>query len=103
MFKLTYKSVLIILLISFIAMNTGFLMFIHLNNVKHQEHHNHNECQICQQSLLSSKKAIVQSKSAIQEIEPFADFILFIIQKKRGIFEFQSFFTRGPPAAFINS
>lgn len=84
-------------------MSTGLLIFIHLNNVKHQEHHNHNECQICQQSLLSSKKAIVLSKSAIQKIEPFVDFILFIIHKIPDTFEFQSFFTRGPPASFINS
>lgn len=84
-------------------MNIGLEMFMHIHNVKHQGHHDHSKCQICQQLLISSKKAIIPPATLIQKIQPFLGYAIFIIQKVVSGFEFQSFFTRGPPAVFINS
>jgi hypothetical protein len=91
------KSLLIIMLISFVAMTTGFSIFLHLHNVKHQEHNSHNECVICQNSLLSSQKAIIESETTIKNIELNSHYVQFFTQEEKTTTKFLLPLLRAPP------
>ena len=80
-------------------MNTGLLMFVHMHNVKHQEQHNQSECAICQHSLLSSQKAIIESETIIKNIELYSHYVQFSTQKEKTTTKFLLPLLRAPPYA----
>ena len=98
MHNLARKSLLIILLISFTAMTSGFLMFIHMQNVENQENHNHSECMICQYSLLSSKKAIIEPDTKIHNVELDLSYVQLHFDEIITSTNFHSTSSRAPPA-----
>ena len=78
-------------------MSMGFLMFIHMLGTKHFEHHNPDECQICQQSLISSHKAIIESEIIIITNELFLHKVQFYTQHPKTRTKFLLPLLRAPP------
>ena len=75
----------------------GLFIFIHMHNVAHQEHHNHNNCHICQQSLLSSKKAIIAPVTQIKHIELNPYYVQLLYQEIITRTKLHSTCSRAPP------
>ena len=91
------KTVLVISMLSFAAMTTGLVMFIHLHNVEHPEHHNHDNCQICQNSLVSSKKAIIEPAAQIKHIALNPYYVQLYFQEITTTTRLHSTCPRAPP------
>ncbi len=101
MLKPARNIMLILALTCFISMATGLTLFVHIISLDQHEHHDHSKCPICQQSLLLSKKAVIEPETIIEKIELFSHNVQFYTQEEKTTIKFLFPLLRAPPCALF--
>jgi hypothetical protein len=98
--RLARKVGFVLTTIFFVALVTGFSLYLHLLSHEHPEEHDAEHCSICQQLLIKPGKYITGPESHLPDFNRLIGQLTFYSQSYTKDFHFDSFRPRPPPRLF---
>jgi len=88
--------------ICFVAMVTGISLQLHLLSHEHSHEHDFDDCSICRQLLVSSKKFAAEPQIILPDKELYKESFEFLPKFNIIVFHCKPFNARPPPSSLLH-